>query len=646
MSLDWWIFLALCLWALMSVLGAARRLSRGLAAGVVLSALVLLAVASAWSLRSTRSANAEDLFAQTLPREGRPGGYVTSDQCRSCHPSQYDSWHRTYHRTMTQWAGPGSVVGNFSGVTLPWQGKACELERDGDQFRARLPLEVARPGATRGASTQDTVEERFGMLTGSHHMQVYWVPSRLGNLQAIFPHTYLIADQRWVPFVDTFLRDPNLPPANPSWNRTCINCHSVGGQPRANLQAGVTDTQVGELGIACEACHGPAEAHIVANRNPWRRYRLHLSGQAETTIVNPNRQNSRRASQICGQCHSIRWLPNAADQNENGARYRPGDDLDQSVTVVRPAKLEEQPQLREPLRRDPRFLPDRYWNDGIVRVSGREYNGMIESGCYQRGQLSCLSCHWMHESNPVNQLAPRMDSNAACLQCHTRLANSIQAHTHHGPESAGSQCYNCHMPYTTYGLLKAIRSHYIDSPNVRTSLATGRPNACNLCHLDQTSQWTANYLNQWYNQPALDLQGPDRDVSAAVLLALRGEAGQRALIAWSMGWNPAQEASGSRWLVPYLAQLLEDPYSAVRYIAQRSLKRIPEFSSTAYDFVGSAEQRTSAARQVLERWRRSYPAGTVKAGSQILLAPGGALQLDQFQRLLLSRDDRSMDLQE
>ena len=48
------------------------------------------------------------------------------------------------------------------------------------------------------------------------------------------------------------------------------------------------------------------------------------------------------------------------------------------------------------------------------------------------------------------------------------------------------------MTATTYGLVKAIRSHLIDSPTVESSLTTGRPNACNLCHLDRTLDWTAD----------------------------------------------------------------------------------------------------------------------------------------------------------
>jgi hypothetical protein len=34
----------------------------------------------------------------------------------------------------------------------------------------------------------------------------------------------------------------------------------------------------------------------------------------------------------------------------------------------------------------------------------------------------------------------------------------VTAHTHHASNSSGNECYNCHMPHTTYGVLSAIRS--------------------------------------------------------------------------------------------------------------------------------------------------------------------------------------------
>src|SRR5258706_519200 len=36
--------------------------------------------------------------------------YVTSGTCRACHPSQYASWHASYHRTMTR-----STAGDLAG---------------------------------------------------------------------------------------------------------------------------------------------------------------------------------------------------------------------------------------------------------------------------------------------------------------------------------------------------------------------------------------------------------------------------------------------------------------------------------------------------------------------------------------------------
>ena len=72
----------------------------------------------------------------------------------------------------------------------------------------------------------------------------------------------------------------------------------------------------------------------------------------------------------------------------------------------------------------------------------------------------------MHQSPPVDQLAVGMETDEACLQCHTEFRGRIAEHTHHPVESAGSRCYNCHMPFTTYGLLKSVRSHLIDSPPI------------------------------------------------------------------------------------------------------------------------------------------------------------------------------------
>src|SRR5262249_45847144 len=175
-------------------------------------------------------------------------------------------------------------------------------------------------------------------------------------------------------------------------------------------------------------------------------------------------------------------------------------------------------------------------------------------------------------------------------------------------DSSGSRCYNCHMPHTTYGLLKAIRSHQVSSPGVAATLQTGRPNACNQCHLDKPLAWTADYLRRWYGTPEPQLSADQRRIAASILWVLQGDACQRALAAWTMGWGPAHSASGEGWLAPYLAELLVDPYDAVRLIAYRSLRRLKGFEAFAYDYVGPPEAREAARRRVLAAWEQAPPA--------------------------------------
>jgi hypothetical protein len=196
--------------------------------------------------------------------------------------------------------------------------------------------------------------------------------------------------------------------------------------------------------------------------------------------------------------------------------------------------------------------------------------------------MTCFSCHTMHkptdDRRPLGewangQVAAPARGNDACTGCHRKTPE----HSHHRADSSGSSCVECHMPHTTYGLLKTIRSHQISSPSVAATVTTGRPNACNLCHLDRTLAWTAEYLERWYGRAKPLLGGDERSVAASVLWLLKGDAGQRAIIAQAMGRIPAQRASGSAWLAPYLALTEKDRYDAVRIIAARSLKTLPPF---------------------------------------------------------------------
>jgi hypothetical protein len=202
------------------------------------------------------------------------------------------------------------------------------------------------------------------------------------------------------------------------------------------------------------------------------------------------------------------------------------------------------------------------------------------------------------------------------------------------------------MPYTTYGLLKSIRSHAIDSPDIDATLRTGRPNACNSCHLDRPLGWSADWLERWYGQPVPRLTEEQRRHSAALLDLLAGDAGARALAASSFGWAPAREASGTGWMAPYLAHLLEDPYAAVRFVAGRSLSTLPGFETLDYDFVAPSAERARLRRAVLDRWFDLPVSGIDRIGESVLIDPAGDPMHGLISDLVRRRDDRPITLNE
>jgi len=569
---------------------------------------------------------------------------------------------------MTQIATPDSVIANFNDVQVDSvRGRPMRLQRRGSEFWA----EFDDPDF-RGASGPRRITRKIVLLTGSHEQQQYWYSLDRHRLISKLPGIYLIAENRWIPKQAAFLHPPDDQAGSDTgaWNDICIACHTTNGKPEFDTPFGtrsvlrqVVESKVAEFGIACEACHGPGDNHVRLNHNPARRYSLHLNDNSDPSVVQPAHLDPQRSSQVCGQCHSVWEFYNSADErraNSVGLPYRPGDELRDTRFIAQPTTNLDSATMKEIVAADPGFVRDSFWSDGMIRVSGREYNGLIESPCFKnapdaKSTLTCFSCHGMHQQaddhRPVQewanskQLLTGMDGNEACLRCHPAFRAKLMEHTKHVAASA-NLCYNCHMPYTTYGLLRALRSHQVSSPNVAVSISTGRPDACNQCHLDKTLAWTSNYLSQWYGMPEPKLTADEGAISAALLWLLRGDAGQRVLIAWSFGWKPAQQASGVSWMPPMLGQLLNDPYEAVRLLASRSLRGLPGFEELKYDFLSPPNVQEQMVSKTTNLWRSTISSAIRRTDPELLLNPEGDIRFDLLDRLKRARDGRRMFLRE
>jgi predicted CXXCH cytochrome family protein len=613
-------------------------------------------------------------LAAELPMPRAGDSYVGSGACRSCHVDEHASWHRSHHRTMTQVAEPGKVAGAFDGTTVMSEGLAYRIFRQGDGYYAEMPdpdvmMYVVQGGRKLAHDRIPRVTVPVVMSTGSHHYQTYWVASpRYDRLLQTLPLVYLIGEGRWIPRETAFMRGPNDKERFVTqWNHHCIRCHSTGGNPGLDDASGMLKSEVGELGISCEACHGPGGDHVrfqsaiasraVAARPPAGGTSAANEAKApmreDRTIVNPARLDARRSSQVCGQCHGVYIMHDefAMDAGRMGPLYRPGDDLERTRYYIRHPANDPSPARKADLARNPDFFRERWWDDGTILAGGREYSAMTASKCFESGGMSCLTCHSMHGSDPDDQLKAGVEEGRVCVQCHRepKYSTELSKHTFHASESSGSRCVNCHMPHTTYALLKGIRSHQIASPSIRSSAQTGTPNACNLCHLDRTLGWASEQMTRWYGSKPVELTAEQREVSAALLWLLKGHAAQRVIAAWHMGWEPALAVSGSDWQAPFQAQLLSDSYGVVRYVADRGLRQLPGFADRTYDFLAATNVLAGEVDRVRAAWEaRGGGRARVERGRgrELLIGADGTLDRTRLGELLRTRDPRPVTIKE
>ena len=238
----------------------------------------------------------------------------------------------------------------------------------------------------------------------------------------------------------------------------------------------------------------------------WREYMAQsntYSGRSEDeeerrqfffdSIVNPETLDYVRANDTCIQCHS---------QGQPLTNPIAGKYFDWPVGYEPGRKLADYWKLEE---LKPGVTNFYQYADMTAHKNRMQGNDFVQSNMYHR-ELRCFDCHNVHSNENVASVIAK--GNALCLKCHTGanpagLKGTVSEHTHHAPNSAGSQCTACHMPR----IEQTIKDNFVGSHTFRfiSPVLTQQfniPNPCTSCHAEKSNEWALRELRGWTNVSA------------------------------------------------------------------------------------------------------------------------------------------------
>ncbi len=322
-----------------------------------------------------------------------------SIECASCHREIYESYSQTPMAQSSGRTGAGSLHESFAGA-------AFDHAPTGFQYR------VVR--------NRDSYSVEFGKadgtLRGSKPLPYYvgsGATARSYLLEAegyLFeaPVAYYANGQKWrlAPAYETYAYPYLTRPIMPG----CLTCHASFLTAVPGAQNRYAAPPFGEGGVACERCHGPAEAHV-------RKMRTGGSTPG-AAILNPAKLAPELRDSVCSQCHlsgEVRVMRPGRDWQS----FQPGQRLSDSMTIFVRANA----------------------SPGMKVTSHVEQ--LAQSVCKRASgdRLWCGSCHDPHA-------VPKPAARAAffrqkCLTCHD---TSACKETKTARTARQDDCTSCHMP--------------------------------------------------------------------------------------------------------------------------------------------------------------------------------------------------------
>lgn len=429
-------------------------------------------------------------IAPTASLNPAASDYLGSEACARCHEDSFEQWQRSLHIQMTKPIAEATLLGDFrEGTRFADHGRSFEFGTMSGPV-GRSFSEGRKPYMR--IAFGDRAPETFSVdyTLGAKRYQGYLSKLPDGRMY-VLPAFWHVEHRRWIDWKEITPIPDGAHDLRQIWNANCFNCHAtnlVQGYDEATARYNTTWT---EMGIGCEACHGPGREHVQLmekwERDPSSKPQYDnshrnrkLSGILKT--FSPRSATPRQVFDTCAYCHGNKT--NVFVGFAAGSRYE-----DYAIPFL----------LSDPIPAND--LQGEFWPDGRPNRFNRP-QALMSSGCFKAGAVACTNCHVAHGSRHPFSLKVDVTQGAQgdllCTQCHAKLGGAGEAHTFHRPESAGSRCIGCHMSDVNWRLLMRRRDHTFQPPVPEITAAYGVPNACTTCHDNKSPEWAAKQMDEWW----------------------------------------------------------------------------------------------------------------------------------------------------
>jgi predicted CXXCH cytochrome family protein len=343
------------------------------------------------------ASSSESRSRATGPARG--SSYLGSESCRECHEDQYATWKKSLHVQMTRPIAEARLAGDFSpGTRLEQNGRSYRMETRGGKYY----ISVAH-----GDRPPETFEVHYTL--GAKRFQGYLSRLPDGRIY-VLPVFWRVDARQWIDYAVIGPVPDGPHEYRQIWNFNCVNCHATNLAPNYSTDSNRYQTTWTEMGIGCEACHGPGSGHVTLMRtephiaDAARASRTNDPAYGEKLrIFSPRTAPKRQVFDSCAYCHGNK--KNLFLGFSAGDRY---EDYALPFLVSEPIP-ENDPQ-------------GDYWPDGRPNRFNRP-QALMTSGCFKSGTIACTDCHRMHGSENDHALkVPAARTDLLCVQCHKSIA--------------------------------------------------------------------------------------------------------------------------------------------------------------------------------------------------------------------------------